>query len=102
VGTHQYEGLHLFLASRKGAPVGTALAVRHETGVVVSSVSVLEPERRQGVGAMLTAVAVNVDTASPATLSASRAGFGLYRKLGFRKIGSPLHWIPQAHPAGVY
>ena len=38
--------------------------------------------------------AVNVDPGLPATLTASRLGLGLYRRLGFRELASALHWRP--------
>lgn len=94
-GSATVEGLHLFLARRGSDPVGTALAVRHAHGVTVSAVNVLPAERGRGVGAALTAAAANLAPGVPATLSASRLGLGVYRRLGFVVLaGTPLHWIP--------
>ncbi len=93
-GSSELEGLHLFLARRDGVPVGTSLAVRHETGVVISAVNVVERERRLGIGMLLTAAAVGVDDRLPATLTASRLGIGAYRRLGFQELGTPVHWLP--------
>ncbi len=93
-GSDRVPGLCLFLARRHGRAVGTALSVLHERGVVVSAVTVLEAERGRGIGSMLTAAALDIRAGVPATLSASRSGLPLYRRLGFRELGRPLHWEP--------
>jgi len=87
-------GLHLFLARREGSPVGTALAVEHDRGVIVNGVAVLGAERRRGVGSALTATALNVAPGLPATLTASDLGQGTYRRLGFEPLGQPVNWQP--------
>jgi GNAT superfamily N-acetyltransferase len=91
-GSSRYEGMHMFLAWRNGIAVGTAIAVEHSTGVVISGVGVVEKARRKGIGALLTATAVCVDTAHPSTLTASKMGIGVYRELGFVQVGVPVHW----------
>ncbi|MFZ0664197.1 MAG: GNAT family N-acetyltransferase [Acidimicrobiales bacterium] len=93
-GSSRFPGLHLFLAWRDEVPIGTAIAVRHETGVVVSGVAVIKEERRKGIGALLTTCAVRVDHTVPATLTATELGIGTYRELGFRELISPVHWSP--------
>ena len=93
-GSQAAPGLHLFLAWRGELPVGTALAVVHDTGVVVSAVSVVAAERGCGIGARLSAAAVNCAPDRPATLSTSRLGEGVYRRLGFETVGRPLDWKP--------
>ncbi len=92
-GSAAAPGLHLLLAARSGRPVGTALAVVHPAGVLVSGIAVVASERRQGIGALLTAAAVNTAPDRPATLSASAAGAGTYRRLGFEQVGRPVDWV---------
>lgn len=91
-GSEQVAGLTLLLAHVDGTPVGTALAVTHSAGVVVSAVSVLAEYRRQGIGAALTVAAAQCAPDRPATLSASGLGRGTYARLGFVELGRPLHW----------
>ena len=93
-GSHAFPGLTLLLAHRDGRPIGTALAVFHGHGVVISAVAVLAEERGRGVGAALTATAVRCAPDLPATLTASRLGRGTYRRLGFHEVGRPLDWHP--------
>lgn len=93
-GSEAIDGLFLFLARRGDAPVGTALAVRHARGVVVSAVNVLPAERGRGIGALLTACAVGIDPAARATLTASQLGLRVYRRLGFCDLAPALHWQP--------
>jgi GNAT superfamily N-acetyltransferase len=95
-GSASFAGMSLFLARLDGHPVGTALAVEHERGVVVSGVAVLESARGRGIGAALTAAAVNAAPDLPATLSASHLGLPVYRRLGFRQLTSSVRWQPPA------
>lgn len=99
VGSEGFPGLTLFLAWRRGVPVGTALSIRHLSGVVVSAVTVLPEERRRGVGRALTAAALLAAPALPATLAASTLGLSTYRQMGFIELCRPVHWIPP-RPAG--
>lgn len=91
-GSETTPGLHLLLAFRGERPVGTALAMTHSIGVLISAVAVVTNERRLGIGAALTAAAVNCAPDRPATLSASRIGANTYRRLGFTDVGAPTDW----------
>lgn len=91
-GSERLPGIHFFLAWLDGRPIGTALAVIHEYGVLVSAVAVLPDERRRGVGAALTAAAIMAAPDRPATLSSSRLGSGTYRAMGFLEVGVPVDW----------
>lgn len=88
-GSETTPGLHLLLATRGGQPVGTALAMTHKTGVLVSAVAVLDGHRRLGIGAALTAAAINCAPDRPATLSASELGVRTYLRLGFTVVSTP-------------
>src|ERR1700712_5413977 len=94
-GSGSVPGLPLFLARRDGFAVGTALAVRHHRGVMVSAVNVFEAEPGRGLGSRRTAAAVNVDPGMPATLTASQLGIALYRRQGFHELEPALHWRPR-------
>ena len=92
-GSHAWPGLMMLIARRNGRPAGTALAVRHPTGVFVA---VVAAERRRGIGAALTVAAVRQAPELPATLTASVLGAGVYQWLGFSEITSPIRWHPPA------
>ncbi|MET3807246.1 GNAT superfamily N-acetyltransferase [Nakamurella sp. UYEF19] len=94
VNSQGFPGLTLFLARRRGIPIGTALSVRHSSGVVVSAINVVPEERRRGVGRALTAAALLVAPELPATLAASDLGQSAYRQLGFIEMHRPAHWMP--------
>jgi len=93
-GSQHYPGLHLYLAWRGERAIGTALALIHETGIAVSALAVLAPERRQGIGAALTATALQAAPGLPATLSTSQIAAPTYRRLGFIEVGTPVDWVP--------
>ncbi len=95
-GSQHYPGLHLYLAWRGGRRIGTALALVHSTGVTVSAVAVQASERRQGIGAALTAQALQAAPELPATLSSSQIAAPTYRRLGFVEVGTPVDWEPPA------
>ena len=94
VASEGFPGLTLFLAWRRGIPIGTALSVRHPVGVVVCAVNVVPEERRRGVGRALTQAASLVAPDLPATLAASDLGLSAYRQLGFIELLRPVHWMP--------
>lgn len=91
-GSENTPGLHLLPAQLDDQPVGTALALVHDRGLFISAVAVIETHRGKGIGTSLTAAAINCAPDRPATLSASRAGLGIYRQLGFELVASPLDW----------
>lgn len=91
-GSENIAGLHMFLATLNKRPVGTALALAHRSGVIISAVAVMADHRRLGIGAALTSAAANVAPAQPATLTASAAAYETYRRLGFKAAGHPTDW----------
>jgi len=84
--------LHAFVAWLGGVPCGTALAVEHDEGLLVSAVAVLPEVRRCGIGKALTIAGLATAPRRLATLSASSQGISMYRKLGFQEVGLPVHW----------
>jgi predicted N-acetyltransferase YhbS len=90
-------GLILLLARLDGRPVGTAIAAVDGTVLNVAGVAVLEPARRQGIGAQLTLACLAAAPTLPAVLSSSDDGHPLYRTLGFSDVGpSALWWRPRS------
>jgi GNAT superfamily N-acetyltransferase len=85
-------GLTLLLARLHGQAVGTAIAARDAAVLNVGGVAVLEPARRQGVGARLTAACLATAPDLPAVLSASPQGHPVYRTLGFHDVGQGALW----------
>jgi len=100
-GSQRTNGLDLFVAQVDGRPIGTALAMDYENGVLISAVSVMPDARGRGVGAALTITALQGAAGRPATLFATAAGLGLYRRLGFVEIGRHRDWYPpRPEPGG--
>jgi GNAT superfamily N-acetyltransferase len=93
-GSEQTPGLHLLLAYLDDQPIGSALALAHDRGLFISAVAVIAAHRGKGIGRSLTAAAINCARDRPATLSASKAGLGIYRQLGFELVATPLDWKP--------
>ena len=91
-GSQRTAGLHMFVAWIDGRPIGTALALEHDHGVLISAVTVLPVARRRGVGTALTIIALQVAPGRSATLSATADGLPLYRRLGFAEVGRQRHW----------
>ncbi|WP_367889971.1 GNAT family N-acetyltransferase [Serinicoccus kebangsaanensis] len=48
--------------------------------------------RGTGLGTALTQRALALAPGLPATLSSSKMGYGVYRRLGFVDVGRPIHW----------
>jgi GNAT superfamily N-acetyltransferase len=97
-GSQRTPGLHLFVALIDGYPSGTALAMEYDHGVLISAVAVMPEARRRGVGAALTVAALRVAPGRPASLSATSAGYPVYRRLGFEEIGRQRIWHPPSDP----
>ena len=95
-GSQHLPGLTLLVAEIDGEGVGTALSVATSRVNNVGAVAVMPAQRERGIGAALTEAAIAAADAVPATLSATAAGRGVYRRLGFTEVGRPLHH----HPAG--
>ena len=95
-GSQQLAGLTLLVAEIDGEGVGTALSVATDRVNNIGAVTVMPAQRGRGIASALTEAAVAVAPGLPATLSATSAGRGVYRRLGFAELGRPLHH----HPTG--
>jgi ribosomal protein S18 acetylase RimI-like enzyme len=74
-----------------GVPVATAAAFHGPVAGEVQHVVTMAAARRRGIGAVLTAAAwaaIRGRGASAAVLTASPDGEGIYRRLGFRTVGT--------------
>ena len=88
-------GLTLLLARLDGHPVGTAIAATDGTVLNIAGVAVVQPARRQGIGARVTAACLATAPDLPAVLSSSDEGHSLYQTLGFADAGpTALWWRP--------
>lgn len=87
-------GLTLLVAEIDGEGVGTALSVVTDRVNNIGAVTVMPAQRGRGIASALTEAAIAVAAGVPATLSATPAGRGVYRRLGFAEVGRPLHHHP--------
>jgi ribosomal protein S18 acetylase RimI-like enzyme len=78
------------LGTLDGEPVATAAIAHGSSAAEIQHVVTLEPFRRRGVGAAMTAAAVELAATrghAAAVLTASELGVRLYERLGFRRVG---------------
>ena len=83
------DGVTMHLGLVDGAPVARSMAVVHQGVVGIHNVYVAPSRRRQGLGAALTAAAIESGRTAGATaacLEATELGFSVYQKMGFRRI----------------
>lgn len=91
------EGLRCYVGELEGRPVTTALSVTTGDCVAVFSVATLPGHRRRGFGSAVTSRAVldGFDAGARwAWLSASEAGFPVYRDMGFVTVERLDMWEP--------
>lgn len=93
-GSQHLAGLTLLIAELDGEGVGTALSVATDRANNIGGVAVMPSHRGRGIASALTAAAMAVAPGVPAVLSATPAGRGVYRRLGFTELGRPLHHHP--------
>ncbi len=83
------EGVSMHLGLIGGVPVARSMAVIHDGVVGVHNVYVAPSRRRQGLGAALTAAAIEsgrAGGASAACLEATGLGLPVYQAMGFRHV----------------
>lgn len=83
------EGVTMHLGLIDRVPVARSMAVVHEGVVGIHNVYVAPSRRRQGLGAAITAAAIESGRAAGATaacLEATELGFSVYQKMGFRRV----------------
>lgn len=93
-GSQRLPGLTLLVAEIDGEGVGTALSVATAQANTIGAVAVMPAHRGRGIAGALTGAAIAVAPGVPAVLSATPAGRGVYRRLGFTELGRPLHHHP--------
>ncbi len=93
-------GLRFFHGTVNGEPAGTA-TIFHWHGVsCIADISVVPAFRRRGIGAAMTAHAVNASrllTTDIAYLEASAMGEPVYQRLGFREVVRAHGWLARPH-----
>lgn len=94
--TLRVPGLRCYLGRVDAEPVVTGLGVVVGDAVAVFNIATLEPHRRRGYGAAVTARAVADGLAAGATwalLQSSDIGVGVYERLGFRTVERWPLWV---------
>jgi ribosomal protein S18 acetylase RimI-like enzyme len=88
--------MHVFLARLNGEVVSVSMAYVSAGVVGVYGVATLPTYRRRGFGAAVTWRALSCAPQLPAVLQPSKLGAGMYRRLGFRRVGCFTAW--RGHP----
>lgn len=89
-------GVRCYVGEVGGMPVTTGLGVTLGSSVGIFNIATPPAHRRRGYGAAVTARAVSDGLAAGATwswLQASRAGFQVYERLGFRTVERWRCWV---------
>lgn len=82
----------LWLGRVEGKPVGAAMSYRTDEAVGIFGVTTIASVRRRGYGSALTRAAMLVDSGLPSILAPSPEGEGVYRRLGFERVGELRIW----------
>jgi hypothetical protein len=85
----------LWLGRVDGKPVGAAMSYRTDDTVGIFGVTTIASVRRRGYGTALTRAAMLVDSGLPSVLAPSPEGEGVYRRLGFERVGELRIWSRQ-------
>jgi ribosomal protein S18 acetylase RimI-like enzyme len=85
----------LWLGRVDGKPVGAAMSYRTDEAVGIFGVTTIASVRRRGYGTALTRAAMLVDSGLPSILAPSPEGEGVYRRLGFERVGELRIWSRQ-------
>ena len=85
----------LWLGRVDGKAVGAAMSYRTDEAVGIFGVTTIAPVRRQGYGTALTRAAMLVESGLPSILAPSPEGEGVYRRLGFERVGELRIWSRQ-------
>ena len=96
-------GVRCYVGEIGAEVVTTGLGVTLDSGVGIFNIATLPEHRRSGHGAAVTARAVNDGLAAGATwswLQSSRAGYGVYERLGFVSAEEWSCWISGDSPGG--
>jgi hypothetical protein len=82
----------LWLGRVEGKPVGAAMSYRTDEAVGIFGVTTIASVRRRGYGTALTRAAMLVDSGLPSILAPSPEAEGVYRRLGFERVGGLRIW----------
>ena len=82
----------LWLGRVESTPVGAAMSYRTDEAVGIFGVTTIASMRRRGYGTALTRAAMLAETGLPSILAPSPEGEGVYRRLGFERVGELRIW----------
>jgi hypothetical protein len=85
----------LWLGRVEGMPVGAAMSYRTDEAIGIFGVTTIASARRRGYGSALTRAAMLVESGLPSILAPSPEGEGVYRRLGFERVGELRIWSRQ-------
>jgi GNAT superfamily N-acetyltransferase len=88
IGALGSPGVALFLARSEGTAVASSVSITSDGAVGIFGISTLPEARGRGIGAAVTAAAIDAvrGEADLAWLQASEEGEGVYRRMGFRPV----------------
>lgn len=86
------DGMHMFIGRVDGRPVAAAMGYRGDSVVGVFGVTTVASARRRGYGTAVTRAAMLTEAGLPAVLAPSKEGEGVYRRLGFDRVGELSIW----------
>jgi hypothetical protein len=89
----QHRAATLWIGSRRGEPVTASMSWVDGRSVGVYWVATRTRRRARGYGTAMTAAAVSAAPELPAVLTATRAGQGLYSRLGFEDHATASWWV---------
>jgi hypothetical protein len=87
------DAMKMFIGRVGGRAVAAAMGYRTDSVVGVFGVTTVESARRRGYGTAVTRAAMLTETGLPAVLAPSEQGEGLYRRLGFDRVGELTIWV---------
>jgi ribosomal protein S18 acetylase RimI-like enzyme len=85
----------LWLGRVDGKAVAAAMSYRTDEAVGIFGVTTIASVRRRGYGTALTRAAMLVESGLPSILAPSPEGEGVYRRLGFERVGELRIWSHQ-------
>jgi hypothetical protein len=89
------DAMRMFIGRVEGRAVAAAMGYVTDTAVGVFGVTTIASARRRGYGAALTRAAMLTETGLPAILAPSEEGEGVYRRLGFERVGELNIWVTE-------
>jgi predicted GNAT family acetyltransferase len=84
--------MHMFLGRVDGRGVAAAMGYLLDDAVGVFGVTTVASARGRGYGTAVTRAALLADTGLPSVLAPSKEAVSMYRRLGFRSVGTLRIW----------